>query len=74
MEFDYSKLLGRITEKAGTQAVFALKMNLSERSVSRKLNNKLTFRQDEIVKACEALDIQPDEIADYFFREKVQSA
>lgn len=72
MEFDYSKLLGRITEKLGTQANFAQKMNLSERSISLKLNGKIAFKQGEILRACEALDIHNDEIGRYFFTEKVQ--
>lgn len=72
MEFDYNKLLGRITEKVGTQANFAQKMELSERSISLKLNGKIAFKQREILKACETLDIGKDEIGRYFFTEKVQ--
>ena len=72
MEFDYSKLLGRITEKVGTQANFAQRMDLSERSVSLKLNGKIAFKQCEILKACETLDIGKEEIGRYFFVEKVQ--
>lgn len=34
MSFEYSKLLGRIKEKCGTQAEFAKAINISERSVS----------------------------------------
>ena len=38
MAYDYAKLNGRIIEKCGTQAVFAERMGLSERTVSLKLN------------------------------------
>lgn len=72
MEFDYCRLLGKITEKTGTQANFAKKMQISERSVSLKLNNKVAFKQDEIMRACETLDIPNAEIGKFFFTEKVQ--
>ena len=39
MAYDYSKLLGRITEKYGTQAQFSGAMGMSERSLSLKLNS-----------------------------------
>jgi hypothetical protein len=39
MEFDYSKLNGRIVEIFGTQLNFSVAMGLSERSISLKLNN-----------------------------------
>lgn len=65
--YDYAKLKGKITEKCGAQNVFAKKMGLSIRTVSLKLNNKITFKQSEIQKAIEILDIPGDEIQDYFF-------
>ncbi len=40
MPYNYSKLLGRIVEKVGTQGKFAEQMKLSERSISLKLNGK----------------------------------
>lgn len=67
MPCNYSKLLGRIVECCGTQAVFAEKIGLSERSVSLKLNGKRAWRQLEIDKACTVLEIQKSEIDLYFF-------
>lgn len=67
MPYNYSKLLGRIVEKVGTQANFAEKMGLSERSVSLKLNGRVGWKQPEISKACEILEILPAEIPAYFF-------
>ena len=64
MPYNYSKLLGRIVERVGTQAAFAEKM---ERSISLKLNGKRSWTQPEIVKACEILGIQKNEIDKYFF-------
>ncbi len=67
MPYNYSKLLGRIVEKVGTQSRFAEKMGMSERTISLKLNGKVGWKQDEIVKACEVLDIRDMEIPNYFF-------
>lgn len=67
MAYDYRKLLGRIVEKCGTQAVFAEKMQLSEHSVSMKLNGKRHWKQQEIADACNVLDISKEQIAEYFF-------
>lgn len=71
MSYDYSKLLGRITEKFGTQLNFALAMGLSERSVSLKLNRHVPWKDTEIVKATEVLGIPAKDIPKYFFAEKV---
>lgn len=72
MEYDYSKLLGRITEKYGNNGNFACKMGLSERTISLKLNNKIDFKQNEIIKAKKLLEISDEELHNYFFKEKVQ--
>lgn len=73
MSYSYQKLLGRIVEIFGTQYEFAKAMNISERSMSMKLNSKLNFKQSEIAKACELLNIKPSEISEYFFTAKVQN-
>lgn len=70
---DYSKLEGRIKEKCGKQAIFASKIGLSERSVSLKLNNKRDWKQSEIRKSCEVLEIKVQEIPSYFFALEVQN-
>lgn len=67
MPYNYAKLLGRIVEKVGTQSKFADQMGLSERSVSLKLNGKVSWKQSEIAKACEVLEIASVEIPLYFF-------
>ena len=72
MAYDYSKLNGRIVEKCGTQANFAEMMGLSERTISLKLNNKISFKQPEIQKALKILDLSINEIQAYFFTLKVQ--
>lgn len=73
MAYDYAKLNGRIIEKCGTQAVFAERMGLSERTISMKLNNKIAFKQPEIQKALDVLELTDNDIQVYFFTMKVQS-
>lgn len=72
MKFNYSKLKGKIVEKYGTQAAFCNAMGMSERTLTLKLNNRVDWKQSEIIKACELLDIPPNEVNDYFFSIKVQ--
>ena len=72
MAFNNQKLLGRITEKMGSQAEFARRMELSERTISLKLNGKVPFKQNEIVKASNLLEIDNSDIAAYFFTVYVQ--
>ena len=69
---NYSKLVGRITEKFGTQAEFAKAMKLSERSISLKLNNKIEWKQDEILRASKLLGFPQIEISDYFFKFRIK--
>ena len=72
MSYDYNKLKGRIIEKFGTQKAFAKAINLSERSLTLKLNNKVPFTQPEISKMITLLDLNGYEIQTYFFNLKTQ--
>lgn len=64
MAYDYSKLLGRITEKFGTQARFSGAMGMSERSLSLKLNSKVPFKQSRPARgAWVEIRISPTETA-----------
>jgi hypothetical protein len=71
MKYDYSKLNGKITEKYDKQYAFAIDMGWSERTCCLKLNNKVQWKQSEILKACKLLDIEEHEICTYFFAIKV---
>lgn len=73
MERDYSKLKGKIVEVYGTQARFAEEMEVSERTISLKMNGKIDFTQSDIVKAVGLLGVKDDEIPTYFFTNKVQN-
>lgn len=72
MQFDYSKLLGRIKEFGFTQETLAKKIGITEASMSLKLNNKANFKQKEIRLICKVLKIPCNEIGVYFFTPKVR--
>ena len=69
--FDYRKLKGRIIEKYETQGKFAEANEITDRSMSLKLNNGIGLSQEEILKWCEKLDIDISDIPIYFFTQKV---
>ena len=71
MAYDYAKLNGRIIEKCGTRKAFAEKMGFSEATISKKLQNKISFRQVEISKSIEILELSTDDILEYFFTQKL---
>jgi hypothetical protein len=72
MAFDYSKLKGKIVEKFGSQIMFSEAMDMSTRTMSLKLNGKRLWRQDEICKAIQLLELSDTDIQAYFFSQKVQ--
>ncbi len=72
IKYDYSKLEGRIKEFFGTQGKGSEAMNLSEKSLSDKINNKSGWKQEQIETACEVLQIERQFIGLYFFTPLVQ--
>lgn len=62
---NYSKLEGKIKEVCDTQDVFAKKLGISRASLSKKLNGKVPFTQDEMLKSKEILNL--DSVDSYFF-------
>lgn len=72
MSFNYSKLEGLIKEVCGTQAAFANRIGLSERTISLKLSGKTPWKQPQIKRACEILKIKEKDIPSYFFATRVQ--
>lgn len=73
MEFNYSKLRGRIIETYGSQDEFAKKIGLSTRTLSLKMNGKVYWKQPEMCKAVKLLNLKDEDIPLYFFTLKVQS-
>lgn len=74
MTKDFSKLSGKIVEKYGTQYNFAVALGLSERSLSLKLNNKVGWRDEEMERAIDLLDLDLNDIPAYFFTNLVQAS
>lgn len=73
MAFDFNKLRGRIVEKYGSQTKFAKAMNWSERTLSKKINGKISWKQTDICAAIKLLELSEDDIQEYFFTTKVQN-
>lgn len=73
MEFNFSKLLGRIRECGFTQETLAKHIGIAKSSMCLKLNNKAHFSHIEMCLICEALKIEVSEIGVYFFTLKVRS-
>ena len=67
MKYNYSKLLGRIRECGLTQEQLAKAIDKDKSTLSAKLNNQFSFKQEEMDNICRVLDISNDEIGDYFF-------
>ena len=74
MKFDYSKLIGRIVEKFGSRKAFAEACGFSENTMSQKLSGKMSITTNDIVKwsSPELLDIDNNDIPQYFFANRVQ--
>ncbi|WAW14645.1 DUF739 family protein [Peptostreptococcus equinus] len=72
MAWDYSKLLGKIKEKYGTQDKFAKELGMSATTLNLKLNNKLEFTQKQMFLACDLLNIDRSKTNDYFFEQLVK--
>lgn len=72
IEFDYSKLRGRIKEKIGSETEIARLIGLSTVSLSSKLNNKTGFSQDEMEKIRRLLDIRTEDMGSYFLKVKTK--
>ena len=71
-KMDYSKLLGRIRELGHTQKSVAEAAKMSEGQFCQKLAGNYPFKQTDIQRLCECLDIPAQEIGDYFFNPRVE--
>ena len=66
-QYDYSKLLGRMREKKYTQETLSAAIGMSAQSLNLRLNNKLPFKQDEIITILKCLDVPIEHVDAYFF-------
>ena len=71
IKFDYERLYGRMKSKGFNQSSLARTIGISPSSLTNKLKG-VPFRQDEMMKICETLEIDDKELASYFFTVKVQ--
>ena len=74
IQYDFSKVRGRIKEKLGNEARFAEKLGISSASLSSKFNNRSDFTATEISRASDedVLDISIDKIGVYFFTKQLE--
>jgi len=63
----FRKLRARIIEKYGTQKVFAETLKVSNNLVSLKMQNRVVFSKEDMIKWGELLDIPPEQFYEYFF-------
>lgn len=71
IEYNYSKLKGKIRELDMTLKDFAKKIGISEQTLNLRFQNKRPFRQQEIEKAMILFDEPIENIHIYFFTKKV---
>ena len=67
MNFNYSKLLGRMRECGFTQEQLAKAIGISKYTLNAKLNNKFKFNSEEMLAIAKVLNIPLDEFGEYFF-------
>lgn len=65
--YSYNKLRGRIIEKYGSQQAFACKLGISPTSLSKKMQCKTGFSQEDIEEWARLLDINREAYSSYFF-------
>ncbi len=70
LEFDNSRLRGRIIEKFGSNKNFSEHVRQNPSSISKLLKNKGVFTQAIIIEWASALDIAVEDIGYYFFHLK----
>lgn len=66
-----NKLKGRIVEKGFTLSTFSDKIGLTRQGFRKKISGISDFKLNEIQRICAALEIQRDDICDYFFADYV---
>ena len=71
MEYDYSRLKGKMVEFYETNTAFAKAMGMGRVSLYRKLHNQSEWTQDEMERAMTLLKIPRSSIRAYFFTHKV---
>ena len=68
---DYSKLLGRMREMRMTQESLARAIGISRQHLNNKLGGHSPFKQKDIKRICELLEIPLEDVGVYFFDDGV---
>lgn len=71
MQFEHSKLKGKIKEKGLTQEEVAKHINIAPSTFSTKINGMVFFNQDEIQQIADFLQLPNEKYKEYFFTHKV---
>lgn len=71
MQFEHSKLKGKIKEKGFTQEEIAKHIKIAPSTFSIKINSGMYFNQEEICGMANLLEIPEKEYKKYFFSLKV---
>lgn len=72
MNYDYSKLKGKIRELDMTQSQFARAIGITEQTLNLRFKNKRPFTQFEIANTMNLFEEPMENIHIYFFTKKVQ--
>lgn len=71
-KYDYSKLLGKITEKLGSRRQLAERLGVNESTLSYKFNGSSDFSRTEMKNICKILEEPLSRIIEFFFTEEVR--
>ena len=69
--YDYSKLNGKIAECGYTQHGLAKAVKMHPNSLRDRIENRLEFKQDDIIRLSDLLGIKYKDIPTYFFTIKL---
>lgn len=72
MNFDYSKIKGKIRELGLTQNDYAKYIGITEQTLNLRFKNKRPFTQPEMAKTMQLFDEPIENVKYYFFTEKVK--
>lgn len=67
MNFNNSKLRGKIRENFGSEYAFGEALGMALSTLSGKLNNKSEFTRSEILSIVKLLNLKKEEVYDVFF-------
>ena len=67
---DYKELLEKMRARGFLQKTLAEEIGITEEQFCKKLAGRYDFKQREILRICDVLEISRDDIGRYFFTEK----